>query len=134
MTPGGSQGAGGEEPSEMFRTPSEAPSPVGGARDPAQSRGPTLALGHVPVATNRPYGLEQQLGLLPQGPSVLRTLCHPLWLCSGMKKQFSIDPRGPSLPRKSALIRESLYAFPSNYGEVGTRARVSDVLTTLSFF
>jgi len=107
---------------------------LGGAGDPAQARGPTWAVGHLPVATNRPCGLESRLGPLPQGPSVLRTLCHLLWLCSGTKEQFSIDPWGTSLPRESVLIRESLYVFPSIYGEVGARAQVSDVLTTVLVF
>ena len=36
--------------------------------------------------------------------------------------------------RESVLIRESLYVFPSIYGEVGARAQVSDVLTTVLVF
>lgn len=68
---------------------------------------------HLPVATNRPCRFELRLGLLPQGPGVLRTLRHPVWLFFGTKERLSIEPWGPSLPMESALIRECLSAFPS---------------------
>lgn len=65
------------------------------------------ALGH----KQAPQACELWPGLLPQGPSMLRTLCHPLWLGFGTKEQLTMDAWGPM---ESALTRECLSAFPSN--------------------